>query len=82
MGTRSARVIIASTRASAGVYDDRCGPIIAEWLGQHGFSSVEPEVVAEFDARVESVTVSVPSLTKMPPPSQYLESTRLARRVE
>lgn len=47
MGTRSARVIIASTRASAGVYDDRCGPIIAEWLGERGFSFAEPEVVAD-----------------------------------
>ncbi len=47
MGARSARVIIASTRASAGVYDDRCGPIITEWLEQHGFSSVQPEVVSD-----------------------------------
>jgi molybdenum cofactor synthesis domain-containing protein len=47
MSERSARVIIASTRASAGVYDDRCGPIIAEWLEQHRFSSVQPEVVAD-----------------------------------
>jgi molybdenum cofactor synthesis domain-containing protein len=47
MSARSARVVIASTRASAGVYDDRCGPIIAEWLGQHGFSPVQPEVVAD-----------------------------------
>jgi molybdenum cofactor synthesis domain-containing protein len=47
MSERSARVIIASTRASAGVYDDRCGPIIVEWLEQHGFTSVEPEVVAD-----------------------------------
>lgn len=47
MGARSARVIIASTRASAGVYDDRCGPIITEWLEQQGFSSVQPEVVAD-----------------------------------
>jgi molybdenum cofactor synthesis domain-containing protein len=47
MSTRSARVIIASTRASAGVYDDRCGPIIAEWLGQRGFSPMQPEVVAD-----------------------------------
>ncbi len=47
MGTRSARVIIASTRASTGAYDDKCGPIIAEWLGQRGFSPVEPEVVAD-----------------------------------
>src|SRR5262249_50675096 len=44
---RSARIIIASTRASEGVYTDKCGPIIAEWLGQHGFSAAEPEVVAD-----------------------------------
>jgi molybdenum cofactor synthesis domain-containing protein len=47
MGARSARVIIASTRASAGEYADRCGPIIAEWLGQQGFSAVQPVVVAD-----------------------------------
>jgi molybdenum cofactor synthesis domain-containing protein len=47
MSARSARVVIASTCASAGVYTDRCGPIIAEWLGQHGFSPVEPEVVPD-----------------------------------
>jgi molybdenum cofactor synthesis domain-containing protein len=47
MSTRSARVIIASTRASAGVYEDRSGPIIAEWLEQRGFSTMQPEVVAD-----------------------------------
>ncbi|WP_406814204.1 molybdenum cofactor biosynthesis protein B [Mycobacterium sp. M23085] len=47
MSTRSARVIVASTRASSGVYDDRCGPIIAEWLAERGFSAVQPEVVAD-----------------------------------
>ena len=47
MSPRSARIIIASTRASDGVYTDRCGPIIVEWLGQRGFSPVEPEVVAD-----------------------------------
>jgi molybdenum cofactor synthesis domain-containing protein len=47
MAGRSARVIIASTRASAGVYEDRCGPIISEWLAQHGFSSLEPLVVGD-----------------------------------
>ena len=36
MAGRSARVIIASTRASTGVYEDRCGPIISEWLAQQG----------------------------------------------
>jgi molybdenum cofactor synthesis domain-containing protein len=47
MADRSARVIIASTRASAGVYEDRCGPIVSEWLARHGFSSVQPMVVAD-----------------------------------
>ena len=41
--TRSARVVIASTRAAGGVYEDRCGPIVAEWLVQQGFS--EPSVI-------------------------------------
>ena len=47
MADRSACVIIASTRASAGVYEDRCGPIIFEWLAKHGFSSTRPVVVAD-----------------------------------
>jgi molybdenum cofactor synthesis domain-containing protein len=47
MGARTARVIVASTRASSGGYTDECGPIIAEWLGQQGFSAVEPVVVAD-----------------------------------
>jgi molybdenum cofactor synthesis domain-containing protein len=47
MTARSARVVIASTRASAGEYTDKCGPIITEWLGRQGFSPVEPVVVAD-----------------------------------
>ena len=47
MAGRSAVVVIASTRASAGEYDDRCGPLITEWLAQHGFSSVRSAVVAD-----------------------------------
>jgi molybdenum cofactor synthesis domain-containing protein len=47
MTDRSARIIIASTRASAGDYEDRCGPIVSEWLAQHGFSSTQPVVVAD-----------------------------------
>ncbi|QNI08489.1 MogA/MoaB family molybdenum cofactor biosynthesis protein [Mycobacterium kubicae] len=45
--SRSARVIISSTRASAGVYTDECGPIIVEWLQQRGIASGEPVVVAD-----------------------------------
>lgn len=47
MGARSARIIVASTRASDGVYTDECGPLIAEWLEQHGFSTAAPAVVAD-----------------------------------
>lgn len=47
MSPRTARVIIASTRASAGVYTDRTGPIIADWLAQRGFAPVQPEVVPD-----------------------------------
>ncbi len=49
MAGRSAAVIIASTRAAAGAYDDRCGPIIADWLVQQGFSLTGPTVVADGD---------------------------------
>ncbi len=47
MGSRSARVIVASTRASTGGYDDRSGPIIVKWLAERGFSTAQPEVVAD-----------------------------------
>jgi molybdenum cofactor synthesis domain-containing protein len=47
MAGRSAVVVIASTRAATGAYDDRCGPIITEWFAQHGFSSVRLALVAD-----------------------------------
>jgi molybdenum cofactor synthesis domain-containing protein len=47
--TRRARIIIASTRASTGVYDDRCGPIIRDWLQARGFEVPAPTVVADGD---------------------------------
>ncbi|ORB75520.1 MogA/MoaB family molybdenum cofactor biosynthesis protein [Mycobacterium scrofulaceum] len=59
MGARTARVIIASTRASAGVYEDRCGPIIAEWLGERGFSFDEPAVVADGEPVGEALRKAV-----------------------
>lgn len=45
--SRSGVVIIASTRASAGVYEDRCGPVIADWLNARGISTSSPVVVAD-----------------------------------
>ncbi|QLL06723.1 MogA/MoaB family molybdenum cofactor biosynthesis protein [Mycobacterium vicinigordonae] len=47
MMSRSARVVIASTRAASGAYTDECGPIITEWLEEQGFSPVEARVVAD-----------------------------------
>jgi molybdenum cofactor synthesis domain-containing protein len=49
MADPAARIIIASTRASTGTYDDRCGPIIADWLAQQGFPTVTPTVVSDGD---------------------------------
>jgi molybdenum cofactor synthesis domain-containing protein len=45
--TRSARVIIASTRAAAGVYEDRCGPVIVDWLTARDYDVTPPTVVAD-----------------------------------
>ena len=48
--TRSARVVIASTRAAAGVYDDRTGPLIVSWLANRGYAVTEQMVVADGSA--------------------------------
>lgn len=45
--TRSGRAVIASTRAAAGVYEDRCGPIIVDWLNQQGIATPAPVVVPD-----------------------------------
>lgn len=44
---RTAVVIIASTRAATGVYPDRTGPSIAEWLSAREFQVSGPHVVAD-----------------------------------
>lgn len=67
--TRSARVIIASTRAAAGVYEDKTGPILVEWLTDRGFATAPPVVVADgaavsralFEALAERVSVILTS---------------------
>ena len=47
--SRTAAVLVASTRAAAGVYADRTGPIIAAWLRERGFGEVDSVVVADAD---------------------------------
>ena len=44
---RRARVVTASNRAAAGVYPDRSGPVIVEWLRERGFETPDPEVVPD-----------------------------------
>ena len=44
---RSAVVIIASSRAATGVYEDRTGPIIRQWLAARGFDVGDPVVVQD-----------------------------------
>lgn len=44
---RTARVVIASTRAATGVYDDRTGPVIVDWLTARGIETPAPDVVAD-----------------------------------
>lgn len=44
---RTARVVIASTRAANGVYSDRTGPVIVGWLRGRGFDVPDPTVVPD-----------------------------------
>ena len=53
--TRSGRVVIASTRAAAGVYEDRCGPIIVDWLNARGIATPAPVVVADGSGVVKAL---------------------------
>lgn len=57
--TRRAAVLVASTRAAAGTYEDRTGPVIADWLRARGFESADPVIVADAaiaDALAELLT--------------------------
>lgn len=47
--TRSGLVVIASTRAASGVYEDRCGPVIVDWLTDRGITTPAPVVVGDGD---------------------------------
>jgi molybdenum cofactor synthesis domain-containing protein len=44
---RTAGVVVASTRAAAGTYADRSGPIITEWLAAEGFEPLPVRVVPD-----------------------------------
>ena len=47
--SRTARVIAASNRAAAGVYPDKTGPVIAQWLRDRDFAVDDVLVVPDGD---------------------------------
>ena len=59
MASRTARIIVASTRAAAGTYVDRSGPIIADWLAERGFAPTQPQVVPDGDEVGEALRDAV-----------------------
>jgi molybdenum cofactor synthesis domain-containing protein len=56
---RRARVVTASNRAAAGVYADRGGPIIVEWLRARGYSTPDPVVVPDGEPVGEALRTAV-----------------------
>lgn len=44
---RTARVIVASNRAASGVYADKTGPVIVDWLAERSYDVPEPIVVPD-----------------------------------
>lgn len=59
MTDRTARVITASNRAAAGVYADRGGPVIVEWLRGKGFETPDPAVVPDGDPVADALRAAV-----------------------
>lgn len=61
MSESTALVITVSTRAAAGVYADKSGPIIADALTELGFVVTGPQVVADGDPVGEALREGVSS---------------------
>jgi molybdenum cofactor synthesis domain-containing protein len=52
-------VVTASNRAAAGVYADRGGPVIVEWLRGRGFDTPDPVVVPDGEPVGEALRTAV-----------------------
>jgi molybdenum cofactor synthesis domain-containing protein len=59
MRPRTARVIVASSRAAAGVYPDTSGPILVAGLRDLGYQVPDPVVVPDGDPVAEALRASV-----------------------
>lgn len=56
--TRSGRVVIASTRAAAGVYDDRTGPVIVDWLNDRDIATPGLVVVPDGSEVADAISAA------------------------
>lgn len=64
-GGRTAVVLVASTRAAAGIYPDKAGPLLADWLRDKGFAVTGPVVRPdgeEFAAALRDAVGGAPTL--------------------
>ncbi|MFZ3451757.1 MogA/MoaB family molybdenum cofactor biosynthesis protein [Arthrobacter sp. 7Tela_A1] len=52
---RTAAILVASTRASAGIYEDEAGPLLQDWFYALGYDVVLAEVVPDGDAVGEAL---------------------------
>jgi molybdenum cofactor synthesis domain-containing protein len=57
--TRTGRVVIASTRAASGVYEDRTGPTIVGWLNERDITTPGPAVVPDGPQVAEALLAAV-----------------------
>ncbi|MGH3548352.1 MAG: molybdenum cofactor biosynthesis protein MoaE [Pseudonocardiaceae bacterium] len=56
---RRAVVVVASNRAAAGVYADRTGPVIVDWLCERGYQTPDPVVVPDGSPVRDAVAAAV-----------------------
>ncbi len=56
---RTARVVTASNRAAAGVYADRGGPLIVDWLRERGYDTPDPAVVPDGEPVGDAIRAAV-----------------------
>lgn len=52
-------VVVASNRASTGVYEDRTGPVIVTWLRERGHTVDEPQVVPDGEPVAEALLAAI-----------------------
>ncbi|GAB3944299.1 MogA/MoaB family molybdenum cofactor biosynthesis protein [Corynebacterium tapiri] len=67
MSSPRAQVVVASTRAAAGTYADRSGPIAVDFLRSQGFDTPDALVVADAD-----ITTTVADILQDPHPPRVL----------